>query len=184
LAKALILTIITGMRIGQRHEVAARTSVLGSNAACDVVIQDRQIEPRHAELRHMLDSWFIVPLSASANVAINGRPTVGQGRLKPGDRLSLGSTTFEVAVEELQEQAIALPAASTGVPRLGEYFLRRGLMTADQIRMTAERQQVLQRSGAVRAFGEIAHEMGFVNRAQLDRALADQRLDFNDSWHD
>jgi pSer/pThr/pTyr-binding forkhead associated (FHA) protein len=183
-SKTLILTIITGTRIGQKHEVNARSSVIGSSAGCDVIIQDRQIEPRHAELRHMLDSWFVSPLAAGASTSVNGRPVAGQSRLKPGDKLTLGATTFELAVEERQERVVGASELTTGVPRLGDYFLRRGLMTVDQIRMTIERQGVLERSGSMRPFGEVAHEMGFISRVQLDRALNDQRHDFNDQWHD
>jgi predicted component of type VI protein secretion system len=184
-AKALILTIITGTRIGQNYEVSTRSSVIGSDPDCDVVIHDRLIEPRHAEIRHMLDSWFVTPLSAHASVSVNGRAATSQSRLKPGDKLTLGTTTLEASVHELQEQIVGGPAlSSTGVPRIGEYFLRHGLMTPEQVRMAVERQAALQRSGSIRPLGEVAYEMGFVNRSQLDRALNDQRTDFNSRWHD
>ena len=70
------------------------------------------------------------------------------------------------------------------MPRLGEYFIRRGLLSADQIARVIDRQTKLQQDGSRLQFGQVAYEMGFITRSQLDGALSDQRSDFNERFWD
>ena len=51
-------------------------------------------------------------------------------------------------------------------------------------RLQNERQAELLQSGTRVPFGKVAYDMGFINRSQLDSALADQRGDFNDRFLD
>ena len=186
MAKALILRAITGTQAGQRHMLTNRSSTIGTASTNDVVLHDRLLTPRHIEIRQALERWFVVPLATgSQGIALNGMPIGGQSRLNPGDTLTLGSVTYAVDLEEVAERVVGTPAASSshGVPRLGEYFLRRGLLTGEQITKVAERQAQLQRDGSRLQFGQVAYDMGFINRSQLDAALADQRSDFNDRFY-
>lgn len=180
MAKVLTLTAITGAQIGRSYSVESRTAVIGSAPSADVQIQDRVMDPRHAELRQILDRWFIVPLTPSgAGLSLNGLPVTGQSRLNPGDKLTLGSTMYQVQVTEAEErEAGSSTGITSGVPRLGEYFRRRGIMSAEQIDKVAKRQVELQQSGSRITFGQLAYEMGYVNRNQLENALSDQREDF------
>ncbi len=186
MAKMLVLTVVTGTQIGKKYTLPGRVSVVGSATGCDLQVHDRLIEPRHAELRSMLDSWFIVPLAPNgAGLSINGAVVRAQSRVRPGDRLTIGATTYSVAVEEVLEREVGAPAASSnGVPRFGEYLIQRGLMTPEQVQRTADRQATLQRSGVSKQFGEVAYEMGYLNRSQLERVVSDQRSDFNARWRD
>lgn len=182
--RTLVLTAITGSQIGRRHIVSERVSTLGSGPGCDVTINDRQLAARHIEVRQILDRWFVVPL-ASGGVSLNGMPVRSQSRLNPGDQLSLGATTYRVSYETLEEREVgAAPSVAQGVPRLGEYFVRRGILTQEQVARVVRRQNEMQHSGVTLPFGQIAYELGLVNRAQLERALNDQRNDFNDRFHD
>jgi hypothetical protein len=186
MAKALVLTAITGPQAGKRITLSARTSTIGSAAGSDVVLHDRLIGARHVEIRQVLERWFAVPLNGSSQgLALNGMDVKGQSRLNLGDALTLGSTTYTVGFEEIVEREVGTQqAAKTIVPRLGEYFLRRGLMSGEQVTRAAERQAALQRSGTRLPFGQVAYDMGFINRSQLDAALAEQRSDFNDRFWD
>ncbi|HWQ13690.1 MAG TPA: FHA domain-containing protein [Roseiflexaceae bacterium] len=189
MAKALVLTAITGAQLGRRHTLVNRVNTVGSGAANDLVLQDRRIDTRHAEIRQMLDRWFIVPVSPSGGISVNGRIITGQARLNPGDKVTLGAVTYEVAYEEVAELEVgaeqqAAQPRSGAVPRLGDYFVRRGLMTPEQVNATLKRQAEMQRSGVTGHFGQVAHELGFISRSQLDRALNEQRADFNDAWRD
>jgi pSer/pThr/pTyr-binding forkhead associated (FHA) protein len=183
--KSLVLTAITGTSIGKRYTFSERISTLGSNPNCDVAIVDRQLAARHAEVRQILDRWFIVPL-AQGGISLNGMPVRTQSRLNPGDQLSLGTTTYRVSYEELEEVEVGVPPTPTthGVPRLGDYFVQRGILTQEQVARVARRQGEMQRSGVTMPFGQIAYEMGLINRSQLDRALSEQRSDFNARFHD
>jgi len=107
MAKALVLTVVTGSQLGKRYTLAGRTNLIGSASACDMVLYDRLVEPRHAELRHMIDSWFIVPLSGNiSGLSVNGTIVRGQSRIRAGDKVTIGSITYSVAVEELHEREV------------------------------------------------------------------------------
>ena len=186
MAKALVLTAITGSQAGKRITLSGRTSSIGSAATNEVVLHDRLVSARHIEIRQVLERWFVVPLSGSSQgLALNGLDVKGQSRLNLGDALTLGSTTYTVGFEEVVEREVGTTEPSkSGVPRLGEYFMRRGLMSSEQVTRAAERQAALQRSGSRLPFGQVAYDMGFINRSQLDAALAEQRSDFNDRFWD
>jgi pSer/pThr/pTyr-binding forkhead associated (FHA) protein len=187
MAKMLILAAVTGAQVGKRFTLSGRNSVIGSAPGCDMVLHDRLIEPRHAEIRSMLESWFIVPLaSGGSGLSVNGVIAHGQSRIRPGDKVTIGSTTFTIAVEEFEEREVGAPhsTSSGGVPRLGEYLTQRGLLTQEQVQRAIDRQTLLQRSGISKQLGEVAYEMGFLNRGQLDRILTDQRNEFNSRWRD
>jgi len=186
MAKALVLTAITGARAGERHVLASRVSTVGSASSNDLVLRDRLIEPRHVEIRQVLERWFVVPLVAgSRGVALNGLDVRSQSRLNLGDALTLGTTTYTVGFEDTVEREVGTAPSSGGtVPRLGEYFMRRGIMTAADVERTVQRQAELLRSGTRLPFGKVAYDMGFINRAQLDAVLAEQRGDFNERFLD
>jgi predicted component of type VI protein secretion system len=185
--KALVLTALTGVQIGRRHTLHNRTSTVGSAGNNDLVLHDRQIDARHAEIRQMLDRWFIVPVSPSGGISVNGMIVKSQARLNPGDKLTLGMVTYEVAYEDVEEREIGAEPVQPrqgAVPRLGDYFVRRGVMTQDEVSQTLRRQQEMQRTGVTGHFGQVAYELGFITRQELDRAIADQRSDFNEVWRD
>jgi len=185
MAKALVLTAITGSHAGKRITLSARVNTIGSAPTNNVVLHDRQIESRHVEIRQVLERWFVVPQAGGQGLALNGLDVRGQSRLNLGDALTLGSVTYTVGFEDIVEREVGTPpAASSGVPRLGEYFIRRGIMTSEQVTRAAERQAALQRSGTRLPFGQVAYDMGFINRSQLDAALSEQRSDFNDRFWD
>jgi predicted component of type VI protein secretion system len=107
MAKTLVLTAVTGSQLGRKYPLAGRNAFIGSDAKCDVVLHDRLVEPRHAEVRHMLDSWFIVPLSPKmSGISVNGTIVQSQSRMRPGDQVTIGSITYSVAVEELAEREV------------------------------------------------------------------------------
>ena len=104
-------------------------------------------------------------------------------------------TTIAVGVVGLRHRAIALtiveqevgsarPSGTSGVPKLGEYFIRRGMLSPGQVQRVIERQNELGRSGSRLPFGQVAYDMGFISRSQLDTALADLRNDFNERFWD
>jgi pSer/pThr/pTyr-binding forkhead associated (FHA) protein len=106
MAKALTLIGISGSRVGQSTVLEARSTVLGSASGCDMVMHDRLILPRHAELRVALDRWFILPLDPKATVFVNGQPVTGQQRIEPGDLLTVGTATFKAAIGAVAERQI------------------------------------------------------------------------------
>jgi len=185
MVKALVLTAITGAQIGRRYTVSERVSAIGSGAECSITLNDRHLSARHAEIRQIFDRWFIVPL-APGGISLNGIPVSGQSRLNPGDHLTLGGATYLISYEELEERALGVaPNPQTAsIPRLGEYFVRRGILTPDQVARIVRRQRDMQSSGVTLPFGQIAYEMGLISRAQLEQALNDQHADVQARFHD
>jgi pSer/pThr/pTyr-binding forkhead associated (FHA) protein len=102
-AKSLVLTGISGSRVGQPTIVSGRQSLIGSGSGCDLVLHDRQVLPRHAEIRVLLERWFIVPLDAGALVFVNGLPVRGKQRVDEGDLVTVGTATFKAAIQEVNE---------------------------------------------------------------------------------
>jgi pSer/pThr/pTyr-binding forkhead associated (FHA) protein len=102
MAKALSLIGISGSRVGQATVFTERNTSVGSDAKCGVVLHDRQILPRHAELRVSLERWFIAPLDPKAAVFVNGQAVSGQQRVNEGDLVTLGSATFKATLGELE----------------------------------------------------------------------------------
>lgn len=100
--------------------------------------------------------------------------------------MTLGGTTYRISYETLEARALgAAPETQTqSVPRLGEYFIRRGILTPEQVACVVRRQWDLQSSGVTLPFGQIAYDLGFINRAQLEQALTEQRADFQAHFHD
>jgi pSer/pThr/pTyr-binding forkhead associated (FHA) protein len=103
MAKSLVLLGISGSRVGQQTVVSARQSTLGSAASCDLVLHDRQVLARHAEIRQSLDRWFITPLDGGALVFVNGATVRGQQRVDDGDLVTVGTATFKAAIQEMRE---------------------------------------------------------------------------------
>ena len=181
----LVLTAITGGQAGKHYTVTERVTRVGSAASNDLVLKDRQIEPRHIEIHQMLDRWFVIPLTPNSHgISLNGLPITGRSRLNAHDKLTLGLVTFQVTFAEMPEQDDGQEQKGGAVPRIGEYFVRRGLMTSKDIANTVQRQAELRKSGKQLPFGQIAYDLGYINRSQLDAALADQRNDFNKHFRD
>lgn len=106
MAKSLILTGISGSKVGVRQIIAGRSNVIGSASGCNLVFKDRLVHSRHAEIRQVLDRWFVVPLEATAQVFINGQTVRGQSRLNDGDTLTVGTVTFTVSLGDELAQAV------------------------------------------------------------------------------
>lgn len=184
--KALALTGITGSRVGVREVLSGRATIIGSGPTCDLVLKDRLVLERHAEVMYALERWFVKPLDPTATVFINGQTVTNQGRVQEGDIVTFGGATFKVSITEVEEQAVGSKSApsASGVPRLGEYLVRRGAVTRDQLTEAEQRQQQFKRQGRRATFGEILYEMGYISRRQLEHALQEQRNDFFERFRD
>jgi pSer/pThr/pTyr-binding forkhead associated (FHA) protein len=103
MAKSLVLTGISGSRVGVQTIVSGKQSLFGSGSGCDVVLHDRQVLPKHAEISVMLDRWFITPLDIHALVFVNGVPVRGKQRIDEGDLVTVGTVTFKAGIQEVNE---------------------------------------------------------------------------------
>lgn len=86
---------------------------LGSDAACDVYIEDNRLESQHVELNISGDNAIASNLAGDNLVKVNGQALSEPTRLKHGDSLKIGSVTFELIDPKLLKSAQPKPQVST-----------------------------------------------------------------------
>jgi len=84
----------------RRYVLDAARSTIGRSRDADCVLRDPNVSRHHAELRRSPSGdWTIADLGSTNGVKVNGR-RVGSTRLKSGDKVTLGTTTFQFDVEQ------------------------------------------------------------------------------------
>lgn len=88
------LVTFTNNEYGQDFKIYAGKNKIGSDAGCDVLINDSSISGDHTTILFR-DNVFLIKDNFSTNgTKING-VTVDEGKLKEGDELKLGNTVFK-----------------------------------------------------------------------------------------
>ncbi len=83
----------------RRYVLDAERSTVGRSRDADCVLRDPNVSRHHAELRRSSGGeWTIADLGSTNGVKVNGR-RVGSTRLKSGDQVTLGTTTFRFDIE-------------------------------------------------------------------------------------
>jgi hypothetical protein len=83
----------------RRYALDGPRATLGRAKDADCVLGDPNVSRHHAELRRTESGdWQIVDLGSTNGVKVNGR-RVGSARVRPGDEITLGTTTFVFDVE-------------------------------------------------------------------------------------
>jgi hypothetical protein len=185
MSKALILTGITGERVGSSTTFSDRINIVGNGSNARLSLRETGMTANYAELRQVLDRWFVAPQVPNAHIYVNGTRVSNQARINEGDLVSFGNSTFRVSFTNAQEVGASSNPASTGsVPRIGDYLLRKGFVTQQQINEAVQSQHDLRRQGHRVQLGDILYTMGAVSRSQLEIALQDQRGDYYEQFRD
>ncbi len=81
---------------GGRHVIERRSVVLGRSRDCDVVLEDRSVSRRHAELVRHGDGFLLRDLDSTNGSAVNGK-RIREAAVQPGDDITVGTValTFE-----------------------------------------------------------------------------------------
>ncbi len=81
---------------GGRHVIERRAVVLGRSRDCDVVLDDRSVSRRHAELVRHGDGFLLRDLDSTNGSAVNGK-RIREAAVQPGDDITVGTValTFE-----------------------------------------------------------------------------------------
>jgi pSer/pThr/pTyr-binding forkhead associated (FHA) protein len=81
---------------GQRTPIEAAVVQIGRAPSCDIVLDDRNVSRRHAEIRRRGPVVVLVDLDSTNGTIVNGR-RVREHPLADGDRITLGNSrlTFE-----------------------------------------------------------------------------------------
>jgi hypothetical protein len=84
----------------RRYVLEGPRATIGRSKDADCVLRDPNVSRHHAELRRSPSGdWTIADLDSTNGVKVNGR-RVGSTRLRPGDQVTLGTTTFLFDVEQ------------------------------------------------------------------------------------
>jgi hypothetical protein len=83
----------------RRYVLDGARATIGRSRDADCVLRDPNVSRHHAELRRSPQGdWTIADLGSTNGVKVNGR-RVGSTRLKSGDQVTLGTTTFQFDIE-------------------------------------------------------------------------------------
>ncbi len=84
----------------RRYVLDGPKATIGRSKDTDCVLRDPNVSRRHAELRRAdTGDWQIVDLGSTNGIKVNGR-RVSSSRLRPGDEVTIGTTTFLFDLEQ------------------------------------------------------------------------------------
>ena len=78
---------------GGRHVLDRRAVVLGRSRECDIVLDDRSVSRRHAELVRHGDGFLLRDLDSTNGSAVNGK-RIRESPVLPGDDITLGTVAL------------------------------------------------------------------------------------------
>ncbi len=78
---------------GGRHVLDRRAVVLGRSRECDVVLDDRSVSRRHAELVRHGDAFLLRDLDSTNGSAVNGK-RIRESAVQPGDDITIGTVSL------------------------------------------------------------------------------------------
>jgi hypothetical protein len=84
----------------RRYVLEGPRATIGRAKDADCVLRDANVSRHHAELRRSpAGDWTIADLGSTNGIKVNGR-RVGSTRLKSGDKVTVGTTTFQFDIEQ------------------------------------------------------------------------------------
>jgi hypothetical protein len=78
---------------GGRYVLDRRAVVLGRSRECDVVLDDRSVSRRHAELVRHGDAFLLRDLDSTNGSAVNGK-RIRESAVQPGDDITIGTVAL------------------------------------------------------------------------------------------
>jgi hypothetical protein len=93
-AKSGWVRVISGLIAGKQFILYRNPTFIGSGPDCQIYLfKDDKVGRRHAAIHLVPGGFELEDLPLGAPTVINGRPTK-RARLRHGDRISIGATTF------------------------------------------------------------------------------------------
>jgi Inner membrane component of T3SS, cytoplasmic domain len=74
-----------------------RRFTIGRERACDMTLTDQTVSRWHASLERGPDGWLLADLGSTNGTRVNGWRVTSPSRVRAGDLVTFGSTTFVVA---------------------------------------------------------------------------------------
>ena len=107
-----------GVVLGHGYTLDAPVMTIGRKRDNTIVIKDRTVSRKHAEIRHKDDKFVIVDMGSTSGVVVNGRTIVGEQVLHDGDRIAIGMNAaflVRIAPPDSESAATTQPDAETGL---------------------------------------------------------------------
>ena len=98
------LVVATGEQAGTRIPLD-RTILIGRDPVAELVLGDALVSWHHARVEDRGDSWTLVDLESTNGISVNGEPCT-ERRLKPNDRIVIGSTALLFQLQDGLSQAL------------------------------------------------------------------------------
>jgi len=110
----LILEIVEGDDAGRQTPLEGSIEI-GREGSTGLALDDEQASRRHARVTAQGDHAVVEDLGSTNGTYLNGQPIEGERTLRPGDRLRVGLTVFELrTAADVQRQ----PSAVIPVPQV------------------------------------------------------------------
>ena len=173
----LILEIVEGAEPGRQTKLGTPVEI-GRDESTDIALDDDQASRRHARVSAQGDLALLEDLGSTNGTYVNGQPIEGPRVLRPGDKIRVGLTVFELrTAQDVQRQPSAvLPvpaghAAQPGRARAGARARARAGACAGAASAPGP-----QRASAPPAFATEETAPGFVPAEVADDEQARSRL--------
>jgi ABC-type multidrug transport system ATPase subunit/ABC-type multidrug transport system permease subunit len=123
-ARLLRRQLALGSRPYTQVDVLETAFVVGRDKRCDIVLDDPQVSNHHLRVARQQNEIFVEDLDSANGTYLNGQRIRGRVRVRAGDFVGVGSTTFTVAADGNLEQrdyrgnvAIEAQAVTIDVPQ-------------------------------------------------------------------
>jgi len=150
------LQVLQGSDAGREYGLVDREIVLGRDAACQIVVDDRAASRRHARLICQDNAYLIEDLQSTNHTYVDGQPISSRVRLKDKSQVRIGQTLFLFrsslpdAVEQQEghvvtvlDSADARSSTDTSLPVSAERRLRAILQITRVLGRTLDLEDVL-----------------------------------------
>jgi len=101
------LVIEQGERAGQVIAMAQPALLIGRGKDNDIVLLEQDVSREHARLQHGPQGWTLIDLGTTNGTFVNGKrlPAQDPYLLRPGDRITIGSSVLAVQEDAAVGQA-------------------------------------------------------------------------------
>jgi pSer/pThr/pTyr-binding forkhead associated (FHA) protein len=109
----LILEIVEGEGAGRQTPLDGSIEI-GRDASTGLALDDDQASRRHARVSAQGETAMVEDLGSTNGTYLNGQPIEGERTLRPGDRLRVGLTVFELrtAADAQRQPSAVIPVPS------------------------------------------------------------------------
>lgn len=78
--------------------------LFGRHQECDIQLNSKKVSRRHCCIAQVNDYFVIRDLGSTNGIKINGERVV-EGRLKPGDEITIGNYSYQLCVDNPENAA-------------------------------------------------------------------------------